>query len=90
MPFRQDQFGYDANSIAAEPLFVSPETEDLRLQSGSPCGSMGIHGSEIQAECVAPLAGDVNDDCRVDMRDLAVMLSDWLKCNLEPRDRCWE
>ncbi len=51
---------------------------------------MGMHGSEIQAECVAPLAGDVNDDCRVDMQDLAVMLSDWLKCNLEPRDRCWE
>ncbi len=27
------------------------------------------------------MAGDINEDCRVDLSDLAMMAADWLKCN---------
>ena len=36
-------FGYDANSLVADPQFVSPGTGDLHLQAGSPCAGMGAN-----------------------------------------------
>jgi hypothetical protein len=33
-------------------------------------------------------AGDVNGDCKVDFNDQAIMLSQWLECNLEPQEAC--
>jgi probable HAF family extracellular repeat protein len=40
--------------------------------------------------CTAPVAGDLNDDCKVDFADFAVMATHWLDCNLEPKEACWQ
>lgn len=40
--------------------------------------------------CTKPIPGDVNDDCRLDFADLAIIFDHWLECNLEPPEACWE
>ena len=39
--------------------------------------------------CREPIVSDLNGDCKVDLADLAIMSSEWLKCNLEPAVDCW-
>jgi hypothetical protein len=39
--------------------------------------------------CSAPIVGDLNNDCKVDFRDFALMAANWLKCNLQPQSACW-
>ncbi len=40
--------------------------------------------------CTELISGDVNNDCRIDFIDFAIMASNWLECNLEPQSACWE
>ncbi len=37
-----------------------------------------------EAVCTKPIVGDLNNDCRVDFLDLAILASSWLQCNLDP------
>ncbi|MGB2861999.1 MAG: hypothetical protein WBC05_01620 [Sedimentisphaerales bacterium] len=46
-----------------------------------------LDGPEV-ARCTSKPAGDVNGDCKVDFDDQAIMLSQWLECNLEPKEAC--
>ena len=46
-----------------------------------------LDGPEV-ARCTSKLIGDVNGDCKVDFDDQAIMLSEWLECNLEPKEAC--
>ncbi len=41
-----------------------------------------------EAFCEAPVAGDLNNDCKVDISDLSVLASNWLDCNLVPAQAC--
>ena len=49
--------------------------------------AMVLDGPEV-ARCKSKLAGDINGDCKVDFDDQAIMLSQWLECNLEPEEAC--
>ena len=49
--------------------------------------AMILDGPEV-ARCTSKLTGDVNGDCKVDFDDQAIMLSQWLECNLEPNEAC--
>ena len=61
-------------------------------------GSVRVDGSwpdivtikYVQTSCTSPINGDLNDDCKVDFFDLALLVSNWLECNLEPPSACWE
>ncbi|MHC4165935.1 MAG: hypothetical protein ACYSWQ_03150 [Planctomycetota bacterium] len=62
-------------------------------ESQAPCRSSSF-GRVYQEErfyleviCPFEIAGDLNDDCRVDFGDLAIMASNWLTdCFLDPTD----
>jgi hypothetical protein len=43
-----------------------------------------------EAVCTQSIKGDLNEDCKVDMQDLALLVSVWLECNLDPFEACWE
>jgi hypothetical protein len=43
-----------------------------------------------EAECITPIKGDLNNDCKVDMKDVAELGKVWLQCNLDPPEACWE
>lgn len=40
--------------------------------------------------CSGPIEGDLNNDCTVDFEDFAKMASNWLECNLKPKELCWQ
>ncbi|MBC8377752.1 MAG: hypothetical protein H8E62_01120 [Planctomycetes bacterium] len=40
------------------------------------------------ADCSAPLAGDADGNCRVDLVDFVQVAENWLACDLEPADAC--
>ena len=40
------------------------------------------------ARCTSKPAGDVNGDCKVDFLDYTLLASQWLECNLEPKEAC--
>lgn len=40
--------------------------------------------------CTEPIVGDVNNDCKVDLADIALLAYNWLECNREPQSACWE
>ena len=43
------------------------------------------HSLAIRKFCNYSLVGDVNDDCRCDMEDFAIMADNWLiDCDVEP------
>lgn len=45
--------------------------------------TLGLKGSI----CLFDLAGDLNNDCKVDFSDFAVMAANWLiDCNIDPND----
>ncbi|MCK4999751.1 MAG: carboxypeptidase regulatory-like domain-containing protein, partial [Anaerohalosphaera sp.] len=43
----------------------------------------------VTHECSEPIQGDINDDCKVDMQDIAIIAINWLKCNRVPADLCY-
>lgn len=47
-----------------------------------------LTGPEI-ADCGEKLPGDANNDCQVDMADFALLVSNWLQCNLSDDQACW-
>jgi len=40
-------------------------------------------------KCSSPLQGDLNGDCKVNFTDFALMLNNWLECNLDPPEACF-
>jgi beta propeller repeat protein len=46
-----------------------------------------LDGPEV-ALCTTWMAGDVDDDCKVDFEDFAIMASQWLDCFLQPVEAC--
>ena len=45
------------------------------------------HSLALKKDCQYVLAGDLNNDCKVDFSDLAIMASHWLiDCDLNPSD----
>ena len=63
--------------------------------------NQGFYGGTSQASlsystptgtgfCTQKIPGDVNEDCYVDLKDLALMAQSWLECNLLPRYNCWQ
>ena len=38
--------------------------------------------------CISPVAGDLNNDCKVDMEDFSLMALHWLECNYALQEDC--
>jgi hypothetical protein len=70
------------------------------LNTGKPTLSNGFsnmgawqgisRGVPSPANCTEWLEMDFNDDCKVDFSDFAMFAEQWLECNLEPQELCWQ
>ena len=58
----------------------------LRLRSGGTYDNVEI---TTPAYCFSNPQGDLNSDCKVDIHDLLIMVSNWLDCNVEPQTACF-
>ncbi len=41
-------------------------------------------------KCLGEIVGDLTGDCKLDFADFALMVANWLECNLDPPEACWE
>jgi len=48
-----------------------------------------LYGPQVP-RCLSPLQGDLNNDCKVDFTDFALLTASWLHCNLDPPEACWK
>jgi uncharacterized delta-60 repeat protein len=39
--------------------------------------------------CTGPIAGDLDNDCKVDFADFGLFVLNWLQCNYEQPEFCW-
>lgn len=55
--------------------------------------NMGAYGGTNRAskspDCVGSLPADLTGDCRVDIKDFAMLAASWMTCNIIPADFCW-
>ena len=67
------------DNICLDPLFCDASNHDLTLRSDSPCAPANSPGQcdLIGAWPVGCLLGDLDDDCDVDLADLAQLLSNY-------------
>lgn len=65
-----------------------------RINTGAYGGTMYAskspdgNGEPPTGECTEYPASDANNDCKVNLLDFAVMVSEWLSCNLVPIEAC--
>jgi hypothetical protein len=70
-------WGYNGCGECTVP---EPNTGFVAIAAGD-SHSLGLKG------CLFNLAGDLNNDCKVDFRDFAVMAANWLiDCDTNPSD----
>ena len=63
--------------VTVDPYFADKSIADVNITIGEDdCGAAGFK------------AGDFNEDCMVDMLDLAELAMGWLDCNLPNNDNC--
>ncbi len=41
-------------------------------------------------QCLSMPRGDFNGDCKVDLQDFSIFMQDWLECNLDPPEACFQ
>jgi ELWxxDGT repeat protein len=52
-------------------------------------GGMGNFQLQVTAgTCTQYSQGDINGDCKVDLKDFAIMASNWMACNIAPASNC--
>jgi parallel beta-helix repeat protein len=57
--------------------------------------NMGVYGGTAEASrspfsgcCMLAVPGDMNDDCKINFIDFAMIANNWMTCNLLPKYRC--
>ena len=63
----QSNFGWDIDSVVADPCFVDAANGDFHLQTGSPAAGMGIYGDVEEATNPNPVDNAVNVSVDADL-----------------------
>ncbi len=48
-----------------------------------------LAGPDLPAVCTGDIVGDLNNDCKVDLEDLAIFEANLFACNLDPAEDCF-
>jgi|GEM_PF-1643084 len=59
-----------------------------RINIGAYGGTEKASRSPHEKCCMQCLPGDLNCDCIINLEDLAILMENWLKCNMLPRHHC--
>ena len=96
--FGTDPFALELVSPSQEETVYDPGTLEWattyywrvdELEEGQPPFTGDLWSfTTIVPQCEEPLAGDVTNDCIVNLEDFAVLASEWLLCNLTPVEAC--
>jgi len=81
----------DSCSFQSElTIAMDADTTYLIRISGYNSGSGADTGEYVLfvSGCSGPIVGDLNSDCKVDFKDIALIGENWLECNLKPEELC--
>jgi hypothetical protein len=82
-----DSTGYEANPNGGR---INVGNFGGTAEASKSSNGSGPEPPEPPTTCTSPIKGDLNDDCKVDFVDFALMAGNWLKCNLDPPSACWQ
>jgi predicted outer membrane repeat protein len=69
------------------PIGYEPLPNGGRINIGAYGGTAEASKSYFgQALCETPIAGDINGDCKVDLKDVAILLSHWLQTGIRAEE----
>lgn len=76
-----------------DPIGIEPNPNGGRINIGAYGGT--AEASKSPSGIVEPVCSeypmmDSNEDCKVDFADFIKFASEWLNCNLDPPEGCWE
>ena len=77
--------GFTPSTVVTRGIWTYDETVDAAIDDVS---LLAITDPTVCSEAIAQghgMAGDVNNDCYVDLKDIAVIAQDWLRC-INPAD----
>lgn len=90
------------NDAETSPCIDAGDPTSMAFSEPAPNGGIvnqGAYGGTTAASkspfggdayyCTKAIPGDVNNDCKLNMEDLAEICSHWLECNREPADSCF-
>lgn len=76
-----------------DSIGVEPNPNGGRINMGAYGGTAEASKSPsgiVKPVCSVKLEGDVNGDCKVDFADFTLVVNNWLECNLDPPEACWQ
>lgn len=76
-----------------DPIGVEPNSNGGRINIGAYGGTAEASKSDsgiVEPVCPEYPMMDANKDCKVDFADFIKFASEWLDCNLDPQEACWE
>ena len=96
-----DIFGYNLTTQKEFQITDNPADQTAPAISGNivvwqdnRSGTWDIYavmlGGSEAGKCTSGIQGDVNGDCKVDSVDFAILVGNWLECNLDPPEDCWQ
>jgi hypothetical protein len=81
------RFRVPLDSAPSEIISIQPTQGSWRCVPYDQLPSVTL---TVSAECVNPPLYDFSGDCKVNFVDLAMFLTGWLDCGLEPNEFCWQ
>lgn len=82
--------GVCSSTVLSELSIVLEKDHTYLIRVAGYNGQTGdYHLTVTGLRCSSPIASDLNDDCKVDLIDLAILNSQWLLCNIVPVEQCW-
>jgi parallel beta-helix repeat protein/predicted outer membrane repeat protein len=72
----------------AADFATEPKCNGGRANMGAYGGTAQASRSASQTCCMQAIPGDINNDCRINFVDLALIANNWMNCNILPRYRC--
>ena len=92
-----DIYGADITNPNEPNEFVVSTADGMQIQPVVSDGTVAWRDYRSLANdlywlrlCGEYLAGDLNGDCTVDINDFSALASQWLDCNIDPPEFCWE
>jgi hypothetical protein len=81
--------GYNPHEVFAADLDGDGDLDLAIANARVDLVSVLFNRSDAPA-CTGPITTDLNGDCKVGLLDFAIFASEWLMCNLDPPEACWE